>query len=117
MLLHRPPPRTLGISNIFYGCCCIDMLSWTQASNNFLMMKLTERALLYIGCERELWYFLNVSKIFPIWIGMRRFCNLLASSSVYRPFFLLGLSPRPISKCSYRHEPNETMGPLTAKGI
>ena len=42
MLLRQPPPRTLGMSNIFYGCW-IDLFSWTQACNNFLMMKLMER--------------------------------------------------------------------------
>ena len=64
MLLRWPPPITLGMSDIFYECCWIDLLSWTQASNNFLMMKLTERALLYIGREKEEWDFLRVSEIF-----------------------------------------------------
>ena len=41
ILLRRPPPRTLGMSNIFYGCW-IDLLSWTQTCNNFLMIKLME---------------------------------------------------------------------------
>ena len=43
--------------------------------------------MLYIGRDKELWHF-------PVWIGMRHFCNLLPPSIIYLYFFQPGLNPQ-----------------------
>ena len=60
MLLHRPPPRTLGMSDIFYKCW-IDLLSWT---NNFLMIKLMERTCYILDVIENYGTFLTFPRYF-----------------------------------------------------
>ena len=112
MLLRRPPPRTLGISDIFYVRCRIDLLriprtSSMQASNNFLMIKLMERTCYILGVTKSYGTFPTFPRyfLFGLWRGMRCFCNLLPPSIIYlaffHPYWALFHNSRSISKFPY----------------
>ena len=128
MLLRRPPPKILGISDIFYVCCRIDLLriprtSSMQASNNFLMIKLMERTCYILGVTESCGTFPTFLRyfLFGLWRGTRCFCNLLLPSIIYlaffHPYWALFHNSRPISKFPYRPDQNGTIRLLTPKGI